>query len=104
MSQLKIYTRRKIASKKQNLDHNGVLHECCKSVRHLQRSILLVRGDHCIGDWECLPPLTFHPVSSFLMGTRIQPSQNNSDFIDINIFEYILSIIHISRAPYFSTL
>ena len=48
MSQLKVCTR--IASKKQNLDHNCVLQESCKTVRRLQRSILLVRRDHCVGD------------------------------------------------------
>jgi len=40
ISQLKIYTRRKTASKKQNLDYNCVLQESCKTVRRLQRSIL----------------------------------------------------------------
>ena len=37
---LKIHTKRNIASKKQDLEH-----------RQLQRSILLVRGDHCVGNW-----------------------------------------------------
>jgi len=52
MSQLKVCTR--IASKKQNLDQNCVLQESCKTVRRLQRSILLVRRDHCVGDWIIL--------------------------------------------------
>ena len=50
MSQLKIYTKRKIASKKQNLEHNCVLKESCKTVKYWQRSILFVKGGHCIGD------------------------------------------------------
>ena len=33
MPQTKIYTKRKIASKKQNLEHKCVLHESCKTVR-----------------------------------------------------------------------
>ena len=49
MSQLKIYTKRKIASKK-NLEHKCILQESFKTVRRLQRSILLVKGGHCVGD------------------------------------------------------
>ena len=45
-----IYTNREIAYKKQNLEHNCVLQESCKTVRRLQRSILLVKGGHCLGD------------------------------------------------------
>ena len=45
MSQLKIYSKREIASKMQNLDS-------CKTVRLWQRSILLVKGSHYVGDWE----------------------------------------------------
>ena len=50
MSQQKIHTRRKLAYKKQNLEHNYVLQESCKTVRRWQISILLVRGDHCVED------------------------------------------------------
>ena len=46
-AQLKIYTKRKIASKNQNLEHKCIL-QSCKTVRRWQRSILLVKGDHCI--------------------------------------------------------
>ena len=52
MSQQKIYAKRKIAYKKQNLEHNCVLQESCKTVRRWQRSILLVKGGHCVGDWD----------------------------------------------------
>ena len=51
MTQLNIYTKRKIASKKKNLEHKCILQESCKTVRRWQRSILMVRGDHCVGDW-----------------------------------------------------
>ena len=50
MSQQKIYTKREIAYKKQNLEHNCVLLESCKTVRGWQRSILLVKGGHCVED------------------------------------------------------
>ena len=46
MSELKICTKRKLASKKQNLKHKCILQESCKTVRRWQRYILLVRGDH----------------------------------------------------------
>ena len=46
MSQLKIYT-----NKGQNLEHKCVLQESCKTMRRWQRSILLVKGGHCVGDW-----------------------------------------------------
>ena len=46
MSHLKIY----MYTKKQNLEHKCILQGSCKTVRCWQRSILLVRGDHCIGD------------------------------------------------------
>jgi len=49
MSQLKIYTNRKIAFK-QNLEHKCILQESCKTARRWQRSILLVKGGHCVGD------------------------------------------------------
>ena len=49
MSQLKIYTKRKIASKKQTLEHKCILQESCKTMRRWQRSILLVKGGHCVG-------------------------------------------------------
>ena len=49
-SQLKIYTKRKIASKKQNVEHKCILQESCKTVRRWQRYILLVKGGHCVGD------------------------------------------------------
>ena len=51
MSQLKIYTKRKIAPKKQNLEHKCILQESCKTMGRWQISILLVMGDHCVGDW-----------------------------------------------------
>ena len=51
MSQQKIYTKRKIAYKKQNLEHKCALLESCKTVRRWQRSILLFKGGHCVGDW-----------------------------------------------------
>jgi len=41
MSQLKIYTKRKTASKKHNLEQKCILQESCK----------FVRGDHWVGDW-----------------------------------------------------
>jgi len=50
MSQHKMYAKRKIAYKKQILKRNCVLQESCKTVRRWQRSVLLVRGDHCVGD------------------------------------------------------
>jgi len=53
MSQLKIYTKRKIAFK-QNLEHKCILQESCKTARRWQRSILLVKGGHCVGDWSHL--------------------------------------------------
>ena len=37
-----------------NPEHNCVLQESCKTVRRWQRSILLVKGGHCVGDWECV--------------------------------------------------
>jgi len=49
MSQQKIYAKRKMAYKKQNLEHNCVLQESGKTVRRWQRSILLVKGGHCVG-------------------------------------------------------
>ena len=48
MSQ-QIYTKRKIAYKKQNIEDNCVLQESCKTVRRLQRSFLLVKGGHSVG-------------------------------------------------------
>jgi len=45
-----MYTKSKIASKKQNLEHKCILQESCKTVRRWQRYILLVKGDHCVGD------------------------------------------------------
>jgi len=47
-SQLKICTTTKIAYKKQNLEHKCILQESCKIVRRWQRSILLVKGGHCV--------------------------------------------------------
>ena len=44
------HRKRKIASKKQNLEHKCILQESCKTVRRWQRSILLVKGGHCVGD------------------------------------------------------
>mgnify|MGYP000045936214 CR=1 FL=1 len=44
MSQQKINAKRKIAYKKQTLEHKCVLQESCKTVRRWQRSILLVNG------------------------------------------------------------
>ena len=55
MSQEKIYTKRKIALKKQNQEHHCVLQKSCKTVRRWQRSILLVNGG-CVGDWEYVCP------------------------------------------------
>ena len=49
-SQLQIYTKRKIASEKQDLERKYVLQDSCKTVRRWQISILLVKGDHCVGD------------------------------------------------------
>ena len=40
MSQLKVYTTRKIAFKKQTLEHRCVLQESYETVRRWQRSIL----------------------------------------------------------------
>ena len=48
MSQ-QIYTKRKIAYKKQNIEDNCVLQESCKTVRRLQRFYLLVKGGHSVG-------------------------------------------------------
>jgi len=50
MSQQKIYAKSKITYKKRDLEHNCVLKESCKTVRRWQRSILLVKGGHCVGD------------------------------------------------------
>jgi len=50
MSQQKVYAKRKIVFKKQNLEHNFVLQESCTTVRRWQRSVLLVKGGHCVGD------------------------------------------------------
>ena len=50
MSQLKIYTKRKIVFQKQILEHMCILQESCKPLRRLQRSILVVKGSHCVGD------------------------------------------------------
>ena len=52
MSQLKIYSKRKLASKKQNLEHRCINQESCKTVCRWQRSILLVKGGNCVGDWS----------------------------------------------------
>mgnify|MGYP000343770604 CR=1 FL=1 len=49
-SQLQIYTKRKIAFEKQDLERKYVLQDSCKTVRRWQRSNLLVKGDHCVGD------------------------------------------------------
>ena len=64
MSQLKIYSKRKIASKMQNLEHKCVLQESCKTVRLWQRFILLVKGAHCVGDCEplCISGIS-HPFT-----------------------------------------
>ena len=43
--------KKKIASKKNNLERKCVLQESCKTVRHWRRSILHVKGEHCVGDW-----------------------------------------------------
>ena len=45
ISQLKICTARKIASKKQNLEDKCILQESCKTVGRWQRYILLVKGE-----------------------------------------------------------
>jgi len=60
MSQ-QIYTKRKIAYKKQNIEDNCVLQESCKTVRRLQRSYLLVKGGHSVGYWNYL--FTCEPTS-----------------------------------------
>ena len=64
MSQLKIYSKRKIASKMLNLEHKCVLQESCKTVRLWQRFILLVKGVHCVGDCEplCISGIS-HPFT-----------------------------------------
>ena len=46
MSQLKIYSKRIVASIKHTLGYTCILQESCQS----QRCILLVRGDHFVGD------------------------------------------------------
>ena len=53
MSQQKIFAKKKIAYKKQTLEHNCVLQESW-TVRRWQRSILLVKEGHCIGDCKLL--------------------------------------------------
>ena len=50
MSQQKIYTKGDISYKKQNLEHNCILQESCKTARRWQRYILVVKGGHCVGD------------------------------------------------------
>ena len=60
MSQHKIYSKRKITYKKQDLEHNCVLQESCKPVRRRQKSILLVKGGHCVGDCEIPSALQSH--------------------------------------------
>ena len=47
---IKCHNLRKTDSKKQKLEHKCILQECCKTSRRWQRYILLVRGDHCVGD------------------------------------------------------
>ena len=56
MSQQKIYTKSKIAAKKQDPEHNCVLQESCKTMRRWQRSILLVEEGHCVEDCAIPPP------------------------------------------------
>ena len=51
MSQQKIYTKREIAFKKQNIEHICVLQESCKTVRRWQRYILFAKGGHCVKVW-----------------------------------------------------
>ena len=68
MSQLKIYTKRKVTYKKENLEHNCVLQESCKTVRRWQRSVLLVKGGHCVGDWLKWSKFT-KPFFEFLLPT-----------------------------------
>ena len=53
ISQLKICTKKIIASNKKNLEHKCILQESYKTVRRWQRSILVVKGDHCVGDCWC---------------------------------------------------
>jgi len=62
MSQLKLYTDGKIASKKQYLEHTCILQESCKTVIHWQISILLVKGCLCVGDCtsSCYSSLCFN--------------------------------------------
>ena len=63
ISQQKIYTKRKIARTKQNLEQTCVLQESCKIVRRWQKSSLLVKGGHCVGDCvavRVLPLLGFN--------------------------------------------
>ena len=43
-------SKRKMAHKNQNPEHKCILQESCKTVRGWQRSILRVKGDHCVGD------------------------------------------------------
>ena len=45
---------KKIASKKQNLEHKCILQGSCKAVRRWQRSILLVKGGYWVGDWDLI--------------------------------------------------
>jgi len=46
MSQLKIYTKKKIAAKKKHLEHLRILHKSCKTARRWQSYIMLVKGGH----------------------------------------------------------
>ena len=66
MSQQKIYTKGDIAYKKQNLEHNCVLQESCKTVRRWQSSVLVVKGGHCVGDWSICTDLYLNRTVSIL--------------------------------------
>ena len=50
ISQLKIYTKRTIVYTMHHLEDKCVLPESSKTARRWQRSSLLVKGGHCVGD------------------------------------------------------
>ena len=86
---------RKIASKKQNLEHNGILQESFKS-RDVGRDLfLLVRGDHCVGDWltTCLSPWIAHKQMSSLRSGRAGNSLRTSPQTNYTVCVFVNDVL-----------
>ena len=79
---------RKIASKKQNLEHNGILQESFKSRDAGRDLFLLVRGDHCVGDWltTCLSPWIAHKCRRFVQVVQATPCGHRPRQIILFVF------------------